>query len=128
MRTLSDFHAMCEPFSLRLPWSTAVRLAGCDAQGCPKNCRSSAARNRAGSGETQSRRGKKNFNGRNDGEAPSADQASRLESEEKTATSDTPKPATPPAHRIDTSEAVFQKAKTGIAASIDDPASARSTT
>jgi hypothetical protein len=45
-------------------------------------------------------------------------------SEEKPASANPPKPETPPALPSDTSEAVRQKAKTKIAASIEEPASA----
>src|SRR6185312_2185433 len=51
-----DLHAICEPPRLRMPWSTASEAGRLRCAGLPaKNRRSSAARNKAGSGETQSR-------------------------------------------------------------------------
>lgn len=129
MRTLLICTLSATLLGCACPGQQQVRLAGCGVQGCPQRVADTppvetkpapakpkvAAKNPA-KFTTATKAAKK----------PSPDQPTKPSEkpEQKAASPTTAAPATPPAPPTDTSEAVVQKAKTKIAASIDEPSSA----
>ena len=105
-----------------------MRLAGCDAQGCPQRIAEAPPpeiKPAPAKPKVAAKKQVKFTTAAKPAKPPSAQPSKPPEkSEEKAASANTPKPATPAAPPSDTPEAVVQKAKTKIAASIDDPASA----
>jgi hypothetical protein len=111
------------------PGQQQVRLAGCGAQGCPQRVADTPPI------ETKPAPAKPKVAAKNPAKFTTATKATKKPSpdqptkpsekpEQKAASPTTAAPATPPAPPTDTSEAVVQKAKTKIAASIDEPSSA----
>jgi hypothetical protein len=129
MRTLLICTLSATLLGCACPGQQQVRLAGCGAQGCPQRVadnppvetkpapvKRKVAAKKPAKFTTATKATKK----------PSPDQPSKPpeKAEQKAAAATTATPAAPPAPPTDTSEAVVQKAKTKIAASIDEPASA----
>ena len=133
MRTLLICTLSAALLGCACPGAQQARLAGCGAQGCPQRVadtppvetkpapvKPKVVAKKSARFTTATKATKK----------PSPDQPSKPpekpEQKAAAATTATPAapPATPPAPATDTSEAVVQKAKTKIAASIDEPASA----
>ena len=129
MRTLLICTLSATLLGCACPGQQQVRLAGCGAQGCPQRVadnppvetkpapvKPKVAAKKPARFTTATKATKK----------PSPDQPSKPpeKAEQKAAAATTATPAAPPAPPTDTSEAVVQKAKTKIAASIDEPASA----
>jgi hypothetical protein len=129
MRTLLICTLSATLLGCACPGAQQVRLAGCGAQGCPQRVadnppvetkpapvKRKVAAKKPAKFTTATKATKK----------PSPDQPSKPpeKAEQKAAAATTATPAAPPAPPTDTSEAVVQKAKTKIAASIDEPASA----
>ena len=128
MRTLLICTLSASLLGCACPGPQQVRLAGCDAQGCPQRiAEAPPPETKPAPAKPKVAAKKIKFTTAATTAKPPSAQSSKPpeKSEEKAATSNTPKPATPPAPPNDTSEAVVQKAKTKIAASIDDPASAQ---
>ena len=128
MRTLLICTLSASLLGCACPGPQQVRLAGCDAQGCPQRiAEAPPPETKPAPAKPKVAAKKVKFTTAATTAKPPSAQPSKPpeKSEEKAATSNTPKPATPPAPPNDTSEAVVQKAKTKIAASIDDPASAQ---
>jgi hypothetical protein len=129
MRTLLICTLSATLLGCACPGAQQVRLAGCGAQGCPQRvadnppvetkpapAKPKVAAKKTAKFTTATKATKK----------PSPDQPSKPpeKAEQKAAAATTATPAAPPAPPADTPEAVVQKAKTKIAASIDEPASA----
>jgi len=129
MRTLLICTLSATLLGCACPGAQQVRLAGCGAQGCPQRvadnppvetkpapAKPKVAAKKPARFTTATKATKK----------PSPDQPSKPpeKPEQKAAAATTATPAAPPAPPADTPEAVVQKAKTKIAASIDEPASA----
>jgi hypothetical protein len=129
MRTLLICTLSATLLGCACPGAQQVRLAGCGAQGCPQRvadnppvetkpapAKPKVAAKKPAKFTTATKATKK----------PSPDQPSKPseKAEQKAAAATTATPAAPPAPPTDTPEAVVQKAKTKIAASIDEPASA----
>jgi hypothetical protein len=129
MRTLLICTLSATLLGCACPGAQQVRLAGCGAQGCPQRvadnppvetkpapAKPKVAAKKPAKFTTATKATKK----------PSPDQPSKPseKAEQKAAAATTATPAAPPAPPADTPEAVVQKAKTKIAASIDEPASA----
>ena len=128
MRTLLICTLSASLLGCACPGPQQVRLAGCDAQGCPQRiAEAPPPETKPAPAKPKVAAKKVKFTTAATTAKPPSAQPSKPpeKSEEKAATSNTPKPATPPAPPNETSEAVVQKAKTKIAASIDDPASAQ---
>jgi hypothetical protein len=129
MRTLLICTLSATLLGCACPGAQQVRLAGCGAQGCPQRVaenppvetkpaptKPKVAAKKPAKFTTATKATKK----------PSPDQPSKPpeKPEQKAASATTAAPATPPAPPTDASETVVQKAKTKIAASIDEPSSA----
>ena len=106
-----------------------AQLAGCGAQGCPQRVADNPpveTKPAAAKPKVAAKKPAKFTTATKVTKKPSPDQPSKPpeKAEQKAPSATTAAPATPPAPPTDTSEAVVQKAKTKIAASIDEPASA----
>ncbi len=129
MRTLLICTLSATLLGCACPGAQQVRLAGCGAQGCPQRVadnppvetKSAPAKLKVAAKKTA-----KFTTATKATKKPSPDQPSKPseKAEQKAAAATTATPAAPPAPPTDTPEAVVQKAKTKIAASIDEPASA----
>ena len=126
MRTLLICTLSATLFGCACPGQQQVRLAGCGAQGCPQRVADIPPV------ETKPAPAKPKVAAKNPAKFTTATKATKKPSpdqptkpsekpEQKAASPTTAAPATPPAPPTDTSEAVIQKAKTKIAASIDEP-------
>lgn len=128
MRTLLICTLSASLLGCACPGPQQVRLAGCDAQGCPQRIAEvppPEIKPAPAKPKVAVKKQVKFTTAAKPAKPPSAQPSKPPEkSEEKAASSNTPKPETPAAPPSATSEAVVQKAKTKIAASIDDPASA----
>jgi hypothetical protein len=133
MRTLLICTLSATLLGCACPGAQQVRLAGCDAQGCPQRVADTPpveTKPAPVKPKVVAKKSTKFTTATKVTKKPSPDQPSKPpeKPEQKAAatTTATPAapPATPPAPPTDTSEAVVQKAKTKIAASIDEPASA----
>ena len=129
MRTLLICTLSATLLGCACPGAQQVRLAGCGAQGCPQRVADTPPI------ETKPAPAKPKVAAKNPAKLTTATKATKKPSpdqptkpsekpEQKAASPTTAAPATPPAPPTDTSEAVVQKAKTKIAASIDESASA----
>ena len=126
MRTLLICTLSATLLGCACPGAQQVRLAGCGAQGCPQRVADNPpveTKPAPAKPKVAAKKPAKFTTATKVTKKPSPDQPSKPpEKAEQKAASATP--ATPPAPPTDTSEAVVQKAKTKIAASIDEPASA----
>jgi len=129
MRTLLICTLSATLLGCACPGAQQVRLAGCAAQGCPQRVADTPpveTKPAPVKPKVAAKKPAKPTTATKATTKPSPDQPSKPpeKAEQKAPSATTAAPATPPAPPIDTSEAVVQKAKTKIAASIDEPASA----
>jgi len=136
MRTLLICTLSAALLGCACPGAQQVRLAGCGAQGCPQRVADNPPpeiKPAPAKPKVAAKKPVKFTTATKATKKPSPAQPSKppekIEQKAVTANPMTPAappatPAAPPAPPTDTSEAVVQKAKTKIAASIDEPASA----
>jgi len=129
MRTLLICTLSATLLGCACPGAQQVRLAGCGAQGCPQRVADTPpveTKPAPVKPKVAAKKPAKPTTATKATTKPSPDQPSKPpeKAEQKAAAATTATPAAPPAPPTDTSEAVVQKAKTKIAASIDEPASA----
>ena len=129
MRTLLICTLSATLLGCACPGAQQVRLAGCGAQGCPQRVADTPpveTKPAPVKPKVVAKKSTKFTTATKVTKKPSPDQPSKPseKAEQKAAAATTATPAAPPAPPADTPEAVVQKAKTKIAASIDEPASA----
>lgn len=128
MRTLLICTLSATLVGCACPGAQQVRLAGCDGRSCPQRIAEAPPpeiKPAPAKPKVVAKKQVKFTTAAKPAKPPSAQPSKPPEkSEEKAASANTPKPETQVAPPSATPEAVVQKAKTKIAASIDDPASA----
>jgi len=129
MRTLLICTLSATLLGCACPGAQQVRLAGCDAQGCPQRVADTPpveTKPAPAKPKVAAKKPAKFTTATKATEKPSPDQPRKPpeKAQQEAAAATTATPAAPPAPPTDTPEAVVQKAKTKIAASIDEPASA----
>jgi hypothetical protein len=129
MRTLLICTLSATLLGCACPSAQQVRLAGCDAQGCPQRVADTPpveTKPAPVKPKVAAKKPAKFTTATKATEKRSPDQPSKPpeKAQQEAAAATTATPAAPPAPPTDTPEAVVQKAKTKIAASIDEPTSA----
>lgn len=122
-----DLHAICEPPRCACPGPPQAKLALCDAQGCPEKIeeappleiKPAPAKPKVAATKTKFTTAAKTAKFSPDQPGKQTEKV-----EQKSAVANTAKSEPQTAQPSDTSEAVVKKAKTKIAANIEDPASA----